>query len=93
MTMRIHNEDSYLIFDEDTEIVYLKPELFHEAGTCSDAMIIFKMDQEPQLAFNVIIEATIDRCISNVARFEIRAYVIAYPIGDDDFKYKLPKVI
>ena len=47
MVMLIQNENTFLHFDEDIEMIYLQPDRFHGAGVYKDSKLIFLMDQSP----------------------------------------------
>ena len=91
--MLISNENTFLHFEEDIEMIYLQPSLNHRPGVYKDSKIIFLMDASPWLTFSVTIEATIERCQVGTASFDSGAVHIGYFIGDDTSSQLLPDVL
>ena len=93
MVMTIFSDDSFISFNDATETVKLKPDLFHEAGVFTESKIQFSMSMAPYLSFNVTIEATIERCSVSFARFNSLPFQIEYFIGDADSQQPLPEIV
>lgn len=78
----ITNDYPFLFIDEEAMIIYLRPKTMHEPGLYSEAKISFDMDESTSLTLDIVIEATIIRCVLDSIGFQIRESIREYYIWD-----------